>query len=633
MAIRSDISIDWISSPRIITVASPSVELTMQDLLDTLRAREDDIENMGYKSIVDGSGKQNLGGGTKVGITIQLLNAKVAFEARPGPDWVLCSLIGGNLVAIDEFGGDIDPRHPTAFVTIDRTSSASATLQEQDALQYSSFGGGVSVDVVNGISGRDYPAGNQEYPVDNMADAIFIADDRGFRKLFIREPMEGADAIDTPSDLDGFTIIGDSSVNTKLEINPGASCRNLTIRECDVFGTLDGSTHLVDCKVGEINYVNGHIDHCGLYGNIYLGGSKEAVISNCYIINQDLIPVVDMGGSGQDLAMPNYSGLVIVRNLTSGTEEIGIGLNAGMAIIEPTVTAGTIIIGGNGMVQDFSGENADVNIDGLMNKQAISEALLATPIGEFDDDGSVGLAFAKAEYGGTISVEAGSGNNGQSYPMGTHSYPVETIADAVALATKYDCHDIHIHDDFTIPTGSDLSEMRLSGSRSGKTTITIEPDVITTDTLFTNLQITGESGCSAVYENCLINDLTEICGSFYDCQFDGNNAIQDELTTSVYMRNCSAKDRFGTIFDVGRASISFQGWVSRIFIANKYGPNSVNINFTMGWVTANPDCVDGSINMSGTGYCTDLSAAGCNVNQSKLNNKDIQAETILDAVA
>jgi len=186
MAYRSDLSIDWTSNPRIITVASPSVELTMQDLYDTAITHEALLINGDEKGIIAGSGKENLGGGTKVGITITLLNAKVAFEARAGAEWVLCSLIGGNLVAVDSNGDDMAARQPTAYTTIDRTSSASATLQEQDALQYSSYGGAVSYDSTSSNGGTDYPTGNMEYPCNNFSDSVDIADTKGFAIISIR---------------------------------------------------------------------------------------------------------------------------------------------------------------------------------------------------------------------------------------------------------------------------------------------------------------------------------------------------------------------------------------------------------------------------------------------------------------
>lgn len=137
MTIRTDVSVAWGESPRVITVAAPSTEITVQDLVDTCRYNEELLQNLDNPHLIDAAGKEFLGGTTYVGITATLQNAVVAFEARSGPDWVLCTISGGNLVAVDEDGIGIDPRTPTAFVSVDRAASSSAILlvQGQDELQ------------------------------------------------------------------------------------------------------------------------------------------------------------------------------------------------------------------------------------------------------------------------------------------------------------------------------------------------------------------------------------------------------------------------------------------------------------------------------------------------------------------
>jgi hypothetical protein len=83
VSFRSDITVDWTQSPRIITVAAPSTELTIQDLHDTLRVlSEQPWEGLAYPKIINTFGKQDLGGGVAVGLTSVLLDAVLAFEAR-----------------------------------------------------------------------------------------------------------------------------------------------------------------------------------------------------------------------------------------------------------------------------------------------------------------------------------------------------------------------------------------------------------------------------------------------------------------------------------------------------------------------------------------------------------------------
>lgn len=128
MAFRSDVTIDWTVSPRIITVASPSTTITIQDLADTIRVLEGGrVWAMTRPYILDDEGKFDLG--TKLtGISLRLVNAKLAFEARPGPTWAECTVTGGNLASTDDIGGAQWPIEPTNYVNATFESDVSAAL-------------------------------------------------------------------------------------------------------------------------------------------------------------------------------------------------------------------------------------------------------------------------------------------------------------------------------------------------------------------------------------------------------------------------------------------------------------------------------------------------------------------------
>ncbi len=115
---------DWGSSPRIIEVAAPSTELTVQDLYDTLRSLG--VEAIDEPEIIDGSGKEVLSATELVGLTVKLLNAKVKFEDRTSP--TDCDISGGNLVALDENGGPMNPIQYAPYVTVTYAKSSSATM-------------------------------------------------------------------------------------------------------------------------------------------------------------------------------------------------------------------------------------------------------------------------------------------------------------------------------------------------------------------------------------------------------------------------------------------------------------------------------------------------------------------------
>ena len=85
MATRSDITVIQRLSPRVAEVAQPSSEVVMQDYVDTLRIEEERFHSMGFERLIDASGKQDLGGGVLVGITVEENNLQLAFEPNTTP--------------------------------------------------------------------------------------------------------------------------------------------------------------------------------------------------------------------------------------------------------------------------------------------------------------------------------------------------------------------------------------------------------------------------------------------------------------------------------------------------------------------------------------------------------------------
>ena len=82
MAVVEGVYVDWSKSPRIVWVPEPLTTISIQDLYDTCRDIEDEPGALQYESLISAGGKEDLGGGSQVGVTATMLNAVVAFEAR-----------------------------------------------------------------------------------------------------------------------------------------------------------------------------------------------------------------------------------------------------------------------------------------------------------------------------------------------------------------------------------------------------------------------------------------------------------------------------------------------------------------------------------------------------------------------
>ena len=86
MAVRDDITIRWDLSPRLIIIDASSSELSMQDTIDTLRTLEALPSGIDEPTLLASSGKESLGAGVTVGLTVELQNAQVYFEQR---SWIV----------------------------------------------------------------------------------------------------------------------------------------------------------------------------------------------------------------------------------------------------------------------------------------------------------------------------------------------------------------------------------------------------------------------------------------------------------------------------------------------------------------------------------------------------------------
>lgn len=109
----------------VIEVESPATEVTIQNLINAIREFEDDPEGIVVSSIANASGKQSLGPGKSVGITLELINDwRVEFEARESQTF--CYVRGGNLVATNQYNNN--PIKPSTNVNVVLELSTSVAL-------------------------------------------------------------------------------------------------------------------------------------------------------------------------------------------------------------------------------------------------------------------------------------------------------------------------------------------------------------------------------------------------------------------------------------------------------------------------------------------------------------------------
>lgn len=353
MAVRNDVTINWEVSPREATVDAPSVEITMQDLYDTLRYMEAQASNIDNKSIVIGSGKVVLDGeGNAVGLTVQLINATVGFEARSGPTWIECNLTGGNLSGLEDDKETVTTivTHNNPYVNINKTSSVSATISESTISNNLDYGGVLHYDENSIFSGQDHPIGTSAQPVNNIADGIIIAAKYGLSEVHTSSNLT------LDRDVLNLTIVG--KVPKRVFNSNGFKADYCKFSDILLVGDFNDSLIVADnCGMQIVLNIYGALNNCYYFGRILIAANQNLNTDNCQSGIPGLdSPEIDMNpGVDTTLSSRMYSGGLTIANCdTPGCIATLSFADGGKPHLEPSCTAGLLSVRGIGFLDDRS---------------------------------------------------------------------------------------------------------------------------------------------------------------------------------------------------------------------------------------------------------------------------------------
>ena len=267
---------------------------------------------------------------------------------------VQCNISGGNLVAVDDVGADLTPVLQSANVQVVRTSSSSATLQNQENIEAASFNGEVAIDVNNGTAGTTFPTGTHQQPALTVVDGVTIAAARGLEIL----SFHGATTLTSGDNVSGYTITGQNPISVQMTIEAGAN-----VLDCQFLGitvtnsVLDGNNWLQGCTVENLVYVEGSVKDCLMRGTIQLGGTANTYFmdckSGCVGLGASDLPVLDMNDGEHNTAFRNWAGPLKIINMTDADSTMCVDVVSGATlIIDASCTAGTIYIRGTCNIQN-----------------------------------------------------------------------------------------------------------------------------------------------------------------------------------------------------------------------------------------------------------------------------------------
>ena len=283
-------------------------------------------------------------GGIEYARIIEIINGyTITFDDVVSGAYVI-NLIGSNNNILDV----------TNLTTVQVRSNNSAGLTNVREIQQDIFGGFITLDVVRGFSGTQYPAGTPLQPCNNLADAVTIGNIRGIDSIRVI----GTYVFDATDVVDNFIFQGTSSEKSILSLTPAASITNCIFRECTITGQLDGGNSASFCIVGSLDYIDGSLLDCFLGSGVIVLGGTQANFLRCASAvaggGPGQLVRIDMGGGGTNVVVRDYNGGIDFFNHPSGSDNVSIDMSSGRVVFENTIASGTYTVRGIADVVDNS---------------------------------------------------------------------------------------------------------------------------------------------------------------------------------------------------------------------------------------------------------------------------------------
>ncbi|HEY9703305.1 MAG TPA: hypothetical protein V6C58_12705, partial [Allocoleopsis sp.] len=152
-------------------------------------------------------------------------------------------------------------------------SANSAGLIQTREIEQASFNNRVTIDTVNGVAGTTYPIGTLLKPVNNLADAKFIAALRGFDSFYLKSNL----TLGATDNVTALRFYGDGAtlnvVRTTVTLTQGCVTTNSQWYNCKITGYQGGESLYHDCIIDGLDNAHCIYERCGMMDGTSLGYS------------------------------------------------------------------------------------------------------------------------------------------------------------------------------------------------------------------------------------------------------------------------------------------------------------------------------------------------------------------------
>jgi len=263
------------------------------------------------------------------------------------------------------------------------------------AVQVLLYGDEIYVDATSAHSGIAFGTGTKSRPVNNIADAVAIADSRNIKTLILMNSI----SITATDDVSNKVIRTIGTMGITVTIESGATVDSARFQNVNLQGEITNGDILLiyDCTIYNLE------NFSGVMNNVALGQGAEISIGVWATIIQATAggdtanePEIDLGTA--DINISHYTGNLKVKGKTGGPRTV-LNMTSGNLLIANTCIAGDIQVLGTGVIEkDESGPSCNVDIEGFIS----IDNIWGTPSADHVDTDSVGEALDRIDKNATL---------------------------------------------------------------------------------------------------------------------------------------------------------------------------------------------------------------------------------------
>jgi len=217
-------------------------------------------------------------------------------------------------------------------------------------------------------------------------------------------------------------------------------------------------------------------------------------------------------------------------------------------------------------------------------------------------------AVKQMEYSNRVCYQAGSGNTGTTWPLGTRRYPLESFADIFSICIARGFNSVEIIDNLTTQATDNIAGYVMIGQDPSSTLLSLTSGNNTTAVKLKELTATGTCGGRMDMENCHLTNIVDLCASGGDANLTRCKLMNSIQLNSIADQTYSFDQCIGSggatapTLDVNgcSADIDLSCYSGSLSVTNMTNPGcNLSIDINSGHITLDASITQGNIIIRG----------------------------------